>query len=89
MADLDPKELAQRNIPLIVIYVLALLPLPIWFVVVQGGLKEGKKDSVADALRKLKRPWSTTGPRDSSSTVPGAPAARSRSSTSAGESAPR
>lgn len=55
MADLDPKELAQRNVPLIVIYVLALLPLPIWFVIVQGGIKEGNKDSVADALKKLKR----------------------------------
>lgn len=59
MADLDPKELAQRNVPLIVIYVLALLPLPIWFVVVQGGIKDGKNDSVADALKKLKRKQTT------------------------------
>jgi hypothetical protein len=59
MASLDPKELIQRNIPLIVIYVIALLPLPLWFVLVEGGIKSGKKDSVEHALKKLRSKQST------------------------------
>ncbi|MGE0708882.1 MAG: hypothetical protein AB7N76_22560 [Planctomycetota bacterium] len=59
MADLDPKELAKRNIPLIVIYLVALLPIPLWFALVQGQIRAGKTKSVADAISKLKRKQST------------------------------
>jgi hypothetical protein len=43
MAAVDPKELAQRNIPLIALYGVALAALPAWFVVVQGGVVGDKK----------------------------------------------
>ncbi|RMG19024.1 MAG: hypothetical protein D6731_00725 [Planctomycetota bacterium] len=39
MADVDPKELARRNVPLILLYVLALVPVVLWFVLVGGGVK--------------------------------------------------
>lgn len=43
MAAVDPKELAQRNIPLIALYGVALAALPAWFVVVQGGVVGDRK----------------------------------------------
>lgn len=43
MAAVDPKELAQRNIPLIVLYGIALAALPAWFFVVQGGVVGDRK----------------------------------------------
>jgi hypothetical protein len=44
MAAVDPKELAQRNIPLIVLYVIALAALPAYFIVIKGGVIGDKKD---------------------------------------------
>ena len=43
MANVDPKELAQRNIPLIVLYAVALAAVPAWLIVVQGGIVGDKK----------------------------------------------
>ncbi len=54
MADVDPKDLAKKNAPLIVIYVLALVPIALWFVIVDGGVKGARKDSFASQSRKLK-----------------------------------
>jgi hypothetical protein len=49
----DPKDLAKRNIPLIVIYVLALVPIVVWFVAVSGGVKGGKSGSFKSESAKL------------------------------------
>lgn len=54
MADVDPKDLAKKNVPLIVIYVLAIVPIILWFVVVDGGVKGAKKNSFKSQSRKLK-----------------------------------
>lgn len=43
MASVDPKELAQRNIPLIVLYAVALAAIPAYLVVVQGGIVGDRK----------------------------------------------
>ncbi len=55
MAAVDPKELAQRNIPLIVLYGVALAALPAWFFVVQGGVigSKGEKGTVEHAKNQL------------------------------------
>jgi hypothetical protein len=39
MADFDPKEFVTRNPALVGAYVAALLPIPLWFVLVGGGPK--------------------------------------------------
>jgi hypothetical protein len=39
MAAVDPKELLVRNKVLVIAYVLALVPIVLWFVVVDGGAK--------------------------------------------------
>ncbi len=41
----DPKQVLQRNVPLIVCYVAAIVPVVLWFVLVESGLKGGKQDS--------------------------------------------
>lgn len=55
MSGVDPKELAQRNIPLIVLYLVALAALPAWLVVVQGGVvgDSRAKNTVNHALKQL------------------------------------
>ena len=53
MADLDPKELALKNIPLIVIYVAALVPIGLYFTMVADGVKAGRRGSFAASERKL------------------------------------
>jgi len=57
MAAVDPKELAQRNIPLIVLYGVALAALPAWFFVVQGGVVGDRKTkgTVENAKFQLKQ----------------------------------
>jgi hypothetical protein len=54
MADVDPKDLLKKNLPLIVIYVLALVPIVLWFVMVDGGVKGAKKNSFNSQSRKLR-----------------------------------
>lgn len=54
MSDIDAKEILTRNIPLVVIYVLALVPILVWFGVM-SEVKSGKKDSFKSEFGKLKR----------------------------------
>jgi len=42
---LDPKQILQRNIPLVVCYVLTVVPLVLWFVLVASGVEGGSKAS--------------------------------------------
>lgn len=53
MADIDPKEILSRNIPLVVIYVLALAPIGVWFGVM-SDIKSGKRNSFKAAFNKLR-----------------------------------
>ena len=39
---LDPKKLAKKNVGLIAIYVAALVPIGLWFVLIAGGVKGGR-----------------------------------------------
>ncbi|MBL4847283.1 MAG: hypothetical protein JKY65_17325 [Planctomycetes bacterium] len=61
MAAVDPKELAQRNIPLIVLYVISIAALPAWYFVVQGGVVGDKKTkgTVEHAKFQLKKKKTT------------------------------
>lgn len=57
MAGVDPKELAQRNVPLIVLYGAALAAVPAWLVVVKGGVvgDSKTKGTVNHALSELNK----------------------------------
>src|SRR5688572_854588 len=54
---LDPKQVIQKNIPLVVCYVVAIVPIILWVVVVVNGVQGGAKDSyraIANQLRQKK-----------------------------------
>ncbi len=58
-ASLDPKELLLRNKLLVIGYVLALVPIPLWFVLVAGGVKgpssAGRAEKPEDSYNAAKR----------------------------------
>jgi hypothetical protein len=51
---LDPKQVLQRNIPLVTCYVLALVPVILWVVVVVEGVEGGPKDSYKSVSMTLR-----------------------------------
>ena len=55
---LDPKQVLQKNIPLVVCYVAAILPVILWVVLVLQGVQNGGKGSyraVSMELRSKKK----------------------------------
>lgn len=53
MAGVDPKDLAKKNAALIAIYVLTILPLVLWYVLVEDGVYGARKDSFIASARQL------------------------------------
>ncbi|MEZ0228257.1 MAG: hypothetical protein ACAI25_06505, partial [Planctomycetota bacterium] len=52
---LDPKQLIQKNLPLVVCYVVAVVPIALWVVIVVNGVQGGAKDSYRAAANQLKQ----------------------------------
>ena len=51
---LDPKQVIARNKALVVVYAIAIVPIPLWFVFVAGGVQGGARDSYKAAANTLR-----------------------------------
>lgn len=51
MAAIDPKELLLRNKVLVIAYVLAIVPIVLWFVLVDGGVKADYKNATGQLTK--------------------------------------
>src|SRR5581483_8747117 len=51
---LDAKQVLQKNIALVVCYVLAIVPVVLWFILVVGGVQGGKTNSYASVAATLR-----------------------------------
>jgi hypothetical protein len=51
---LDPKQVIQKNVPLVVCYVAAIVPVVLWVVMVQMGVKGGRLNSFQQMATMLR-----------------------------------